>query len=307
MGKNIVHPTCIFPVTLQNVYLTMDQHTPHGALALSAAMHGILGSMPNNNKSLAIEKTMIKRFIQQMEHSNCNTTSFSSEFSSFFPEILSGSLSEPITQVSLVELMYLSMPIPISNIIYNNSPIGPVREHAMNDNLVKCLTAMYEVLFSGCTITHTTSLCQRFVRVKVGNILYSSKLARTDRNSFVCAHWLKSDAGSIDTSLLCRSSCVQYFIRHNIQLQRNSEQFTEYMYLAVVQWYKEHPEKMYFHLPNTVCFPDYVPLSEAAFIPISRIASRCAQTELKMSFPERPYHNGMAVIICPLSANNVTF
>ena len=30
--------------------------------------NGILGAKPNNNKSLAIEKTMIKRFIQQMEY-----------------------------------------------------------------------------------------------------------------------------------------------------------------------------------------------------------------------------------------------
>ena len=158
---------------------------------------------------------------------------------------------------------------------------------------------MYKVLFSGCTIIHTTSLCQRFVRVKMGKKLYSSKLARTDRSSFVCAHWLKSDAGSIDTLLLCRPGCVEYFIRHNIHLQRNNnhEQFVENMYLGVVQWYKQHPEKMYFRLPNTVWYPDYVTFSESSFIPISRIASRCAQVELEMSFPERPYHNGKAVII----------
>ena len=204
-----------------------------------------------------------------MEHSSCNTTSFSSEFSSFFPEILSGSLSEPITHVSLVELMNLSMPIPISNIMYNNSiitPIGPVREHAMNDDLVKCLTAMYEVLFSGCTITHTTSLCQRFVRVKVGNILYSSKLARTVRNRLVCAHWLKSDAGSINTSLLCRPGCVQYFIRHNIQLQRNSEQFTENMYLGASR--KNLLSSSKHSVVSRLC--------TFIFICISRIASRCA-------------------------------
>ena len=78
--------------------------------------------MPNNNKSLAIEKTMITRFTQQMEHAASNTT-FSDNISSFFPESLSGSLNEPMTQVSLRELMNLSMPLPITNIAYNNSII----------------------------------------------------------------------------------------------------------------------------------------------------------------------------------------
>ena len=74
------------------------------------------------------------------------------------------------------------MPVPISNIAYENSvitPIGQVREHAMNDEMVQSLREMYEVLFHGCTIVHTMSLCQRFVRVKVGNNLYSSKFTET--------------------------------------------------------------------------------------------------------------------------------
>lgn len=270
--------------------------------------NGILGNMPNNNKSLAIEKTMITRFIitQQMEHSKSNTT-FSDNISSFFPESLSGSLNEPMAQVSLREQMNLSMPLPITNIPYNNSiitPIGPMREYAMNEDMVKCLTRMYEILFSDCTVIHTTSLCQRFVRVKVGIKLYSSKMARTDRSTFICAHWLKNDTGSIDTSFFCCPGCVQFYIKHNIRLKCNAKQFTEILYLAIVQWYKLHPEKTHFRLPNTLWYPDYVALSEASFIPISRIASRCAQREVEMSFPERPHHNGKAVVICPISAYN---
>lgn len=160
-----------------------------------------------------------------MEYADSNTT-FSDNISSFFPESLSESLNEPMTQVSVRELMSLSMPLPITNIAYNNSiitPIGPIREYAMNDDMVKCLTRMYEILFSGCTVIHITSLCQRFVRIKVGNKLYSSKMARTDQSSVVYAHWLKNDTGSIDISVLCRPGCVQFYIKHNIRLQCNDK------------------------------------------------------------------------------------
>ena len=137
--------------------------------------------------------------------------------------------------------------------------------------------------------------------------MHSLKLAGTDRNSCVCAYWLKSDTGTIDTSDLCCPGCVQYYIEHNIQLQHNKKQIMENMLLAVVQWYKLHPEKMHFPFPNTLWYPDYVSLSQASFIPISRFASKYAQTELEMSLPERPLHNGKAVLICPISPNNLTF
>ena len=83
-----------------------------------------------------------------------------------------------------MKLMNLSMTV---HIIYDNSvitPVGQVQEHAMNDDMVQSLREMYEVLFCGCALIHTT-LCQRFIRVKVGNKLYSSQLARTDRVLFV--------------------------------------------------------------------------------------------------------------------------
>lgn len=256
--------------------------------------NGILGRMPNNNKSLVIEKTMIRRFIQQMEHHSSDSSGFGSEISSFLPDALTGSLNESM-QVSPRELMKLSMPLPLTltEFFYNDlrsiaTPVGPVREHAMDDDMVQCLRNMYQMVFSDCTVVHATSLCQRFVRVKVDNKMYSSKMAHTDRNSFVCAHWLNSDAGSIDTSALCRPGYVH--------------QFTETLFMAFVKWYKQHPEKTYFHSPNTLWCPDYVALSEASFIPIVRIATRCAQKELQLSVPERPHHNGKAILICPISA-----
>ena len=266
--------------------------------------NGILGSMPNNNKSLDIEKTMIKQFILQMEYSNCIASQCTHNLLSFFPEVLRGSLSEPISRVSFVELRNLSKPVPTSDVTYSNSvvtPIGQLTEHAMNGDMVQSLTNMYEVLFRGCSIIHTTSLCQRFFKVKIGDKVYSSKLARSDRSSFVCAYWLKDDDGSIDTSLSCRPGCVQYYMKHNVQLQRNNEQLIEKMYIAVVKWFKQHPEKTHFHPPNTVWDPDYVPLSEASFIPISRIASRCMHVEHFLSSPDRPHNNEKVVVMCPVS------
>ena len=127
--------------------------------------NGILG-MPNNNKSLNI---VIKHFIQQMEHSMTNCQSLFCHSS--LKNLVDPYLHELLSHISLLEILKLSMPVPISNIMYSNYSFiscWPMREHAINEDFVECLT---EVLFHGCTIVHTTSLCQRFVRVKVGTIM----------------------------------------------------------------------------------------------------------------------------------------
>lgn len=62
--------------------------------------NGILGSMPNNNKPLEVEKKMIKRFIQQMEHTGHIPQKFESDVSLFFPESTTGSVSETMTSAT---------------------------------------------------------------------------------------------------------------------------------------------------------------------------------------------------------------
>ena len=46
--------------------------------------NGILGRIPNNNKSLDVERTMIKHFVQQIDD-QCIPPQFASDFASFFP------------------------------------------------------------------------------------------------------------------------------------------------------------------------------------------------------------------------------
>ena len=144
-------------------------------------------------------------------------------------------------------------------------------------------------------------MCWRFLRVKLGDQLYSSQAARTDRKSYICAYWLGDDETSIDTAASCRPGCVQYYIKHNVAVECDNGQQIITMYLGFVTWYKRHPEKAHFLSPVTLWDLENVPLSAASFIPTSRIICRCMQGKLNMSFPDRPYNNGKVVIINPIS------
>ena len=255
---------------------------------------------------------MIKRFIQQMENSEFEhiTPEFASDLASLFPRTLSGSVSETMTSATFIDLVKFAEPTPLSDLLYDNTvvqAIGPIMEYAMNDELVDNLAQMYAKILREYTVVRVTRLCQRFVRVKLGDKLCSSQKARTDRNSYICAYWLGSDDCSIDTAGSCRPGCVHYYIKHNVLVKHHGKELSLTMYLAYVLWFKKHPEKHHFHLPNTVWYPDYVSFSEASFMPVSRIACRCMKGELELFFPERPFNNGKAIVINPISAGHFSF
>ena len=104
---------------------------------------------------------MMKRFIQQIEYPNNTLSGFGEIISSFFPESLSGSLNETMMEVSPGKLMKLSMFLPLNEVIYNNSivtPVEPIREHAMNDDMVQCITKVYKILLVHVVVLSFTLL-----------------------------------------------------------------------------------------------------------------------------------------------------
>lgn len=246
-----------------------------------------------------------------MEYStNVANQEIVTELAPFFPGSVKDSISETIASATSVDQMLLSKPVPISEVVYGNSivnPLGPMTEYAMDDALVESLTIMYTLTLRDHTLVHVSCLCRRFVWVKLAGKLYSSQLAKIDRNNFICATWLGSDNKSIDTATSCRPGCIQFFLKHTTTVQYNHKQSLLTTYLTFVQWYKVHPEKNYLYTPNTIWYPDYEPLSEASFMPISRITCRCMQGEHMMLFPERLFNNAKVIVINPISCANLEF
>ena len=61
---------------------------------------------------------------------------------------------------------------------------------------------------------------------------------------------------------------------------------------------------LYLLSPVTLWSPEYEPIGPASFMPISRIAYRCAQVQTYMEFHERSYNNGQTVIIIPINKSS---
>lgn len=77
---------------------------------------------------------------------------------------------------------------------------------------------------------------------------------------------------------------------------QNKEKVSVQTLLAYIGWYKP---------PITLWYPELEPTSAASFMPINRIACRCAQAQIHVEFTERPYNNGQTVFIIPISGVNM--
>ena len=63
-------------------------------------------------------------------------------------------------------------------------PLGPFSETGLNDSFVDALYTTYTIIDQLDPPQYIGNLCKRFTWLKVGNHMYSSKLARSDRAIF---------------------------------------------------------------------------------------------------------------------------
>ena len=126
-----------------------------------------------------------------------------------------------------------------SNLIFENDhiePIGKMYQHTLNIDEVVCLQEMYQNFFEDSGIAlpalGVSCLCYKFNRVKVSSKLISSKLAKSDRSSYVCAKWLGTNL-HID-HYNSRPGTVNYFLKHKITLKQEKKDIHIQALLAYV-------------------------------------------------------------------------
>lgn len=117
-------------------------------------------------------------------------------------------------------------------------------------------------------------------------------------SSIIMAMWPGSGGDMFsDQSRTMRVGEVQYFLKHTVTLERNGcTESIEHIF-AYVYWKKLHPEENWFGVSATVC-TDLNELSNySLFLPVQRIACRCAHAIMKVQFPS---HTETVFVVCPI-------
>ena len=158
-------------------------------------LNGILGNTPTNMKNLQIEKTLVNRFIQQVEMCSTNTDLLS-ELKDLFPYTEIGSVHDStVNSESYIKQLELSKTLHLPDLLdyaehkFHIEPVGKISQQVLDPYEVNYLKDMYENIFSSQQNLQfdVTCLYHQFIRVKVADKMLSSKRARSDHSSFVAA------------------------------------------------------------------------------------------------------------------------
>ncbi|XP_077996898.1 uncharacterized protein LOC144450190 isoform X2 [Glandiceps talaboti] len=257
--------------------------------------NGIMGGFPTNNHSIEIQ--LMRKFLQgfQIHTIQCNTTDdifnmIDIDKTCKGTLLESGHGGEEFCYEKFLKQKCCNFDTISFCEDDMQKPLPPIKPSALDQEDVEMLKAMYDVLYPSGSVRVVIRLIETFRRVLQGGQLYYSSLSR-DHSLHVVAQWFKKSEFSglpeIDPS--CDRDCVGFIVelfRSEIILltqERKSRKVSHI--IARVKWLKRHPKYNFFGGDTTVWYPDIETMTEAQFIPLERIQSRCAMTVSQVQFP----------------------
>ena len=154
--------------------------------------------------------------------------------------------------------------------------VPPLREKFFTEGIKTHLYNMYTKLYSAELVTH---IPLRYEEFEIFRQIYTSSKSRSHKSTTIMAIWPSLTGKILDRSYRTedvRVGIIEYFILHTPTIEGQKDQPH---ILAKVKWFDDHVRKNWFKNSIVVSCTLYSNESEASFLPVSRIMSRCARSE----------------------------
>lgn len=258
--------------------------------------NGILGSYHTNKQEIEVQ--IIKKFCQMQavqsldfpadeELSSCISHKYIDKSQSCFPSSLY------LLQMAMDPLHTINSFTCKSGV----SAIPPYYEHILTSEQSKWLKTIYRQLYNVHEELQISPFYQKCGRVKIACDLIGSDMpgANSNTSAVIMAFWPAKghDLLNIDYSRM-QVGIVQYFLIHHLSTTEVKKQKHIFAY---VHWKKLHRNKDYFGISATVCENEFENNGSCCYIPIQRIACRCAFAVMSVKFPDM---TETVFIACPV-------
>lgn len=157
--------------------------------------------------------------------------------------------------------------------------VPSLREKFFTEGTKTHLYNMYIKLYSAEQVTHVPMQYEEFNQVEIFKKLYTSSKSRSHKSTTIMAIWPSLTVRILDRSYRSedvRVGIIEYFILHNPIIQGQKDQPHIF---AKVKWFDDHVRKNWFKNSIVVSCTLFSNETEASFLPVSRIMSRCARSE----------------------------
>ena len=208
--------------------------------------NGILGQLPNNNRSVEVQ--MMKRFVADTEVIRIPLpTEFREEFTNLvsFQKNPSGSLGTDCTTCGSTGLCDVEFPHTFTRAVFDSYEIEQLQQ-------------LFTILYPASTNCQFSSLYRKYSTVVKGGKAFGNFKSRSKNSSIIFAE-LNGES---------RPARINYFAKVSTFIDGTSDIHI----LVCLSWYKNHAQKMACGKPVTVWEHDSFELCN--FIPIAQIKSR---------------------------------
>ena len=176
--------------------------------------------------------------------------------------------------------------------------IRPFYEKSFNDSELACVKKMYSILYPSSTINQVSRLYLEARQMLINSEEFISEKSRSAKSSLIAAHWPGVVGIDPQGEAPLRVGSVISFIQHKIVLENREPVIHN---LARISWLQDHPRRSFLRHSNVFCATVNESDSEACFMPVCRIAGRCAFTKTGYDFDYG--HDNVAVCIPVLKFN----
>ena len=179
----------------------------------------------------------------------------------------------------------------------------PLVKKVFSECEMQYLTEMYKVLYPPpeYDVVQPSRFYLEFKQVTINGETFISKKSRSQRSTAVVAHWPNTTCTGIDEHVQCPMcvGIVSYFFQHEIRVKSRRSQSVNTInsMLAYMKWMENHPQRNNYIPMTIITSTTYSFDSCTSFIPISRIAGRCAVAEATATFD---YGEDKVLVCIPL-------
>ena len=177
--------------------------------------------------------------------------------------------------------------------------VPPAKEQCFTDTELATLKQMYSLLYPTSNLT-LSRFYHQYKKLLINEEEFLCDASLSKRSSTIAAKW--AGVLSVDPrgEAPMRVGQVHSYIEHNITLIKDNKASSLPHVLARVSWYMEHPQRDYLHSTIIICSNTFDSSTSASFIPVNRIAGRCAIATVVMKFR---YGEDRVNIVVPLLKN----
>ena len=240
-------------------------------------MNGVLGAYHTNNHHVSIQ--YMHRFLDSKTYA---PIFWPKEFASEYLPLLQhftykkGSLMQTTLETELTMQIF--------------TPLPPVFEIALSQPQKQDLQPLFQKIITGQSFK-TVLLCRQAKALTVGDFILGAKNSRHSQSSLVLAERSEERIELAE---------IEYFIEC-VAIPDNSPTAPKKVWFAYVNWFLEHPCKVWFGHPVQVWT---TVRCRSSFIPVSSIKSRVVYVKCTRSFGQTLINDTVYVIV-PLKSNQI--